>query len=147
MYPYMQSLTAHKSYWPYALEYYTLEPVKVILSQFRCIDHYWRSIGAILNEDGKPKYVQLYQLAKCVLSVFHGNAVPERCFSIKKKIIEARGNSFQEETIFAIRRGLCSSTSTDDPDPGFCGGLFIVCFTFLQDKLLLLYVFLIHYRF
>ena len=109
----MQSLTekpAHKSYWPYALECYTLEPVKVIPSQFRCIDHYWRSFGAILNEDGKPKYVQLYQLAKCVLSVFHGNAVPEQWFSIKKKIIEARGNSFQEETIFAIRRGLCSST-------------------------------------
>ena len=138
----MQSVTgkpALKSYWLYALEYCSLEPDEVIPSQFRPIDHHWRSIGAILNDDGKLKYVQLYQLAKCVLYVSRGNAVPERGFSINKKLLEAHGNSIQEETIVVIRQGLCSSTYTDYPDPGF---------TFLQDRLLLLCVFLIlQYRF
>ena len=71
----MPSLTgkpAPKNYWSYALEYcIILEPDEVIPSRFRCINHYWRSIGAILNNDGKPKYVQLYQPDKSVLSVSH----------------------------------------------------------------------------
>ena len=95
-----------KSYWPYALEYCGLEPEVVTPSRYRRIDHYWRSIGGMLNCDGKPKYVQLFQLAICILSFSDGNAVPERGFSINKKLLDAHGNSIQEETIVAIRRGL-----------------------------------------
>ena len=109
----------------------------VIPSRIRRIDHYWGSIGAILNDDGKPKYVQLYYLAKSILSVSHGNAVSKLDFSINKKLLEAHGNSMQEETIVAIRWGLCSGTYTDYPDPGLCRVLFSVCFTFLHGRLLL----------
>ena len=73
------------SYWEYALEYcgiFPSEPREE--SQFLRLVDYWNSIGRVLNEDGKPKYQQLYSLAKAVLSISHGNVVPERGFSINK---------------------------------------------------------------
>ena len=96
-----------------------MELHEVIPSCFRRIDHYWRSIGAILNGHGKPKYVQLYQLTKCVFPFSNGSAVPECDFNTSKKLLEAHKNSIQEEIILAIRRGFCSSTYTDYPDLEF----------------------------
>ena len=95
-----------KSYWPYALEYCGLEPAVVTPSRYRRNDHYWRSIRGMLDCDGKPKYVQLFQLAKCVFSFSHGNVVPERGFSINKKLLDAHGSFIQEEKIVAISQGL-----------------------------------------
>jgi len=42
----------------------------------------------------------------CVLSLSHGNAVPERGFSINKKLIEAHGTTIDNGTIQAQRFGI-----------------------------------------
>ena len=44
-------------------------------------------------------------LARCILWLSHGNAVPERGFSINGKILDAHGYSISEETIIALRTG------------------------------------------
>lgn len=49
------------------------------------------------------KFRNLLRLAKCVLVLPHGNADPERGFSINKKIIEVHGTSLDSDTIEAIR--------------------------------------------
>ena len=49
-------------------------------------------------------------LAECILSFSHGNAVPERGFSINGKILDAHGHSISEESVIALRIGkLCLS--------------------------------------
>ena len=49
-------------------------------------------------------------LVRCILSLSHGNGVPERGFSINGKILDARGYSNSEETIIALQIGkLCLS--------------------------------------
>ena len=74
--------------------------------KFKRIDHYWRFIGKMTGDNGKPKYPQLFALVKCILSLSHGNAVPERGFSVNKRLIEAHGTSIGEDTIQAYRLGL-----------------------------------------
>ena len=49
------------------------------------------------------KYPQLHTLVKCVLSLSHGNAVPERGFSINKLFLESHGYSIENSTICALR--------------------------------------------
>ena len=39
-------------------------------------------------DDSQPKYTQLFVLAKCILSLSHENAVPEKGFSINQKLIK-----------------------------------------------------------
>ena len=94
------------SYWPYAFETCGIvEPEENDEFKFKRIDFYWRSIGAITGTDGKIKYPQLFALVKCMLSLSHGNAVPERGFSINKKLIDAHGATIYEDTIQAHRFG------------------------------------------
>ena len=57
----------------------TLNPSKILR-----IDKYWSKVGKILNESGNLKYPQLFQLAKAVLSLSHGNSAPQRSFFINK---------------------------------------------------------------
>ena len=57
----------------------------------------------MLNEDGKPKCDQLFSLAKAVLSISHGNVVPERGFSINKYMLSVHGNAIQEDTLVSLR--------------------------------------------
>ena len=49
------------------------------------------------------KFLNLLRLAKCVFVLPHGNADPERGFSINKRIIDIHGGSLGPETIEAIR--------------------------------------------
>lgn len=49
------------------------------------------------------EYSQLFTLVKCVLSISHGNSVPERGFSINKRLLNINGNSTQNDTIVALR--------------------------------------------
>ena len=72
-------------------------------SQFLRLDDYWSSVKNFLNEDGKPKYDQLFSLAKAVLSISHGNSVPERGFSINKYMLSVHGNAIQEDTLVSLR--------------------------------------------
>jgi len=60
-------------------------------------------VCAIRDEDGLLKFRNLLQLAKCVFVLPHGNADPERRFSINKRIIEIHGSSLGPDTIEAIR--------------------------------------------
>ena len=85
------------SYWEYALRscglYADQERPK---SKYIRVDTYWNTIGQITNEGGALKYPQLFALAKIVLSLSHGNVVPERGFSINKYALK-------EETIVSLR--------------------------------------------
>ena len=94
-----------KSYWQYALKVCDLDQEERVPSQYRCIDHYWRNIVELKDDEGALKYPQLYMLAWCILSLSHGNAVPEHGFSINRKILDAHGYSISKETIIALRIG------------------------------------------
>ena len=99
-----------KSYWPYAVTVCDLDQEERVPSRYKCIDHCWRSIGELKDNEGALKYPQLYLLARCVLSLSHGNAVPERGFSINGKISDVYGYSISEETTITLRIGnLCLS--------------------------------------
>lgn len=68
------------------------------------VDEYWFKIGQIKSDDGFLKYPQLFALAKCCLTLSHGNAAPERGFSINKNILQVHGTSLSESTLIALRR-------------------------------------------
>lgn len=104
------SLDASKSsYWKNAFEVCGLESEveneEEVKTKFKRIDDYWTYVGNITGDDGKAKYPQLSALCRCVLSLSHGNAVPERGFSINKILLEAHGTSMDESTIQAHRFG------------------------------------------
>ena len=90
------------SYWEDAFKAFDLKIPFNIPKQQR-IDIYWRKVGAIEDESGKMKYPQLFRLVKCVLSISHGNSVPERGFSINKHLLSLHGSSIKDETIVALR--------------------------------------------
>ena len=54
------------------------------------------------DESGQLKYLQLFALVKCVLSVSHGNSIPEWGFSINKYLLSIHGTSTSNETIIAL---------------------------------------------
>ena len=72
-------------------------------STTRRIDDFWFELSERLDDNGKKKFPQLWTLVKCVMLVSHGNADPERGFSINKHMLQIHGNSLGEETIVAIR--------------------------------------------
>ena len=46
------------------------------------------SFSHFCNENGSRKYEKLWILVKCVMLISHGNADPEREFSINKHILK-----------------------------------------------------------
>lgn len=54
------------------------------------IDHYWNFVGEIKGVDGNLKFKNLSQLAMACLCISHGNAVPERGFSLNKNLLIGR---------------------------------------------------------
>lgn len=72
--------------------------------EFVRIDHYWSRVFRIEDENGKQKYPQLEALVKCILTLSHGNAGPEKGFSINKAILQSHGSSLSEDTLIALRR-------------------------------------------
>ena len=75
------------SYWAYAHEVCGMPRVDKSPNKFVRIDKYWSKIGELVDDKGCYKYQQLIALIKCVLSVSHGNAVPERGFSINNILL------------------------------------------------------------
>ena len=67
------------------------------------IDDYWVEVCGIRDETGKKKYSNLWILVKCIMLISHGNADPERGFSINKHMLAIHGTSLGEQTIVAIR--------------------------------------------
>lgn len=63
---------------------------------------YWCFIGEIQDQQGQPKFGELTKLSKTYLSLSHGNAAPERGFSLNKYVLQGR-EQLKEDTITAIR--------------------------------------------
>ena len=61
------------------------------LCYYKCIDHYWSNVSGIVDENWSKKYARLFCLVKCILSLSHDNASPERVFSIIKLVLECHG--------------------------------------------------------
>ena len=91
------------SYWRYALEKCALKEKQETNSKYKRIDHFWSKVGSLTDDNGCLKYTQLFCLIKCVLSLSHGNSVPERGFSINKLLLERHGYTLQGDTIEALR--------------------------------------------
>ena len=60
-------------------------------------------MSRITDEFGRHKYKSLSTLAKCVLSLCHGNAAPEYEFSLNKSILDIHGCSLDDETLVSLR--------------------------------------------
>ena len=71
-------------------------------SCYQRIDHYRKKIGELVYEDGSKKYSQLANLALIVCSLGHGNAAPERGFSINKALLDGHGYTIQEDTVVSL---------------------------------------------
>ena len=94
------------SYWKYAYGLCGIDDYDVNEDdyKFRRIDEYWLSIGKFTDDvTGKLKYKNLSKLALCVMVLPHGNAEPERGFSINKYMLSVHGSALKEETIVALR--------------------------------------------
>lgn len=68
----------------------------------KCIDHYWTTVSAFVDTDGKCCLAELATLAIDYLCVSHGNAIPERGLSINKQLLQDR-SLLKEKTIEALR--------------------------------------------
>lgn len=67
-----------------------------------CSYRYWCFIGEIKDQQEEQKFRDLTMLAKAYLSLCHGNAAPERGFSLNKSVLQDR-EQMHEDTITAIR--------------------------------------------
>ena len=67
------------------------------------LDDYWVAISELCDVNGKKRYNDLWVLVKCVMLISHGNADPERGFSINKHMLKIHGFSLGEDTIVALR--------------------------------------------
>ena len=100
------STSSRNNSWNYAFEYYgifslSLKPeVKYIR-----LDDYWSSIGEIIDETSMLKYQQLFCLSKAVLSISHGDVVPERCFSINQYLLYIHVSDFKKKHLSGITIG------------------------------------------
>ena len=94
----------HDSYWSDVEKGWIGDSVSSDKPKQLPIDQYWHKVGTMKNDDRTPKYPQLLALVKCCLSLFHGNATPERGFSINKRILETHGASLSENCLIALRR-------------------------------------------
>lgn len=67
------------------------------------IDHYWRVIFDIEDKFGRKKYSNFAKLVKASLILPHGNADPERGFSINNALLSKEKSSFNDLTIKSLR--------------------------------------------
>ena len=70
------------------------------------IDHYWRKVFRFKSSSGNPKYPNLKQLIKSVLSLHHANADVQRSSDTKNTVTKERP-SLDDSTIwFASDEGV-----------------------------------------
>lgn len=72
------------------LQYNLYQTVEIAYDSKAPLDRYWTTVAAYVGNDGKCCFGELATLAKHCLSVSHGNAVPERGFSINKQMLQNR---------------------------------------------------------
>ena len=92
------------SYCKYALEKCGLQQKEIRNSRCKRNDHFWSKVGEIIDNNGRKKYPQLFNLVKCVFSLSHANSVPERGFSINKLLLESHGYSMEGATVECLRQ-------------------------------------------
>lgn len=83
-------------------QYLIYQTIDILYDPTETVNEYWNRVGAFVGTDGKCCFAELAALAKDCLCVSHGNAVPERGFSINKQILQDR-SQMQEKTIVAMR--------------------------------------------
>ena len=93
------------SYWSYALKYSGIfsDSTDNNQSNHIRIDDFRKSVGSMMNDDGNLKYPQLFALPKAVLSISHGNVVPERGFSLNKYMLSIHGNNLEDDTFVVLQ--------------------------------------------
>lgn len=69
--------------------------------KYKHIYIYWRSVALITGDDRKTKYLQLFTLLKYIISLSHRNTVPERRFSVNKRLVNSHGSTVYEDTLEA----------------------------------------------
>ena len=78
------------------------------------VDQYWANVFKEKNSQGEPKYKQLGNLGKKVLSLSHGNSEVERAFSISGNDVTPQRSCLSESTI----NGIGATTSGIRADGG-----------------------------
>ncbi|CAH0556455.1 unnamed protein product [Brassicogethes aeneus] len=73
-----------------------------VAEKYKSIDHYWTKVLTFRNAEGAIKYEQLAYLSLTAITLSHGNAIPERGFSINKNILTDK-HALKEDTIVALR--------------------------------------------
>ena len=96
------SIRNQYSYWKYALEKCGLQQKEIRNSRYKRIDHFWSKVGKIVDDNGRKKHPQLFNLVKCVFLLSHANSVPERGFSINKLLLESHGYTMEGATVESL---------------------------------------------
>ena len=115
----------HVSYWNYALKYCGIFSDSTDNNQKNHIriDHFWKSFGSMMNDDGNLKYPLLFALVRALLSICHGKVVPERRFPLNKYLLSIRNNSLEDETIVAlgiVKGKLCLRGGLENVERNYC---------------------------
>ena len=92
------------SYWKYDLEKCGLQQKEIRNSSYKRTDHFWSKVDVILDDNGRKKYPQLFNLVKCVFLLSHANNVPDRGFSINKLLLESHGCTMEGATMESLGR-------------------------------------------
>ena len=98
-----KSKKCRTSYWKYAYGIMDINIEEVTAEKMARIDHYWNDVASLVDEEGKPKYPNLCKLSRCISTLSHGNADPERGFSITKQQLQVHGDNIGEDMLVAIR--------------------------------------------
>lgn len=70
---------------------------------YETADYYWRNIFSLKDQFAKGKYCNLAKLFKATLILPHGNADPERGFSVNNAMLTKHKTRFNDITIRSIR--------------------------------------------
>lgn len=83
-------------------QYSMFQSVDFTYDPTKNIDHFWSTVGAYVGVDGSHCFRELASLAIHCLCVSHGNAIPERGFSVNKRMLQDR-TPLKEGMIVALR--------------------------------------------
>jgi len=63
---------------------------------------YWKHVSTVLDSAGEKKHEHLGFVAKAALTLFHGNAAPERGFSVNNALVTKERGSSSPRIIVAL---------------------------------------------
>lgn len=83
-------------------QYLMYQGVSIQYDQTQSVEHHWATVGKYVGTDNKFCFAELATVAIDCLCVSHGNAVPERGFSVNKHLLQDR-SLLKEKTIVSLR--------------------------------------------